>query len=132
METAAQLTRLGVEVVLVEKNPQLGGHLNQWDRLFPNRRDSREVLVHLEKGISGDITLCLDATVSDIGRNDSGFNVLLGDGRNFTPGALVMATGFEVFDARKKEEYGYGIYDNVITSAELEDFLRNNKQKNTF
>jgi heterodisulfide reductase subunit A len=25
-----------------------------------------------------------------------------------------------LFDARKKEEYGYGIYDNVMTSAELE------------
>jgi heterodisulfide reductase subunit A2 len=34
--------------------------------------------------------------------------------------AVIVATGFDLFDARSKEEYGYGIYDNVITSAELE------------
>jgi heterodisulfide reductase subunit A len=33
---------------------------------------------------------------------------------------LLIATGFDLFEARKKEEYGYGIYDNVITSADLE------------
>ena len=37
--------------------------------------------------------------------------------------AVIVATGFDLFDARRKEEYGYGIYDNVITSAELEDMF---------
>ena len=27
----------------------------------------------------------------------------------------------------RKEEYGYGIYDDVITSADLEDMFRNGK-----
>ena len=35
-------------------------------------------------------------------------------------GAIVVATGYEVFDARLKPEYGYGIYPNVITGLELE------------
>ena len=35
-------------------------------------------------------------------------------------GAIVVATGYEVFDARQKPELGYGIYPNVITSLELE------------
>ena len=33
---------------------------------------------------------------------------------------MVVATGFTLFDARIKEEYGYGIYDNVFTSADIE------------
>ena len=32
----------------------------------------------------------------------------------------MVASGFTLFDATVKEEYGYGIYDNVITSADLE------------
>jgi heterodisulfide reductase subunit A2 len=32
-----------------------------------------------------------------------------------------------VFDATKKEEYGYGIYDNVITSADLEKLFLDSK-----
>lgn len=38
-------------------------------------------------------------------------------------GAIIVATGFELFDARKKEEYGYGIYPNVITGLALERLL---------
>ena len=38
-------------------------------------------------------------------------------------GAIVVVTGYDLFDARKKEEYGYGIYDNVLTGLELERLL---------
>ncbi len=35
-------------------------------------------------------------------------------------GAIVVATGFDPFDARLKEELGYGLYPNVITGLECE------------
>ncbi|AGK60363.1 CoB--CoM heterodisulfide reductase subunit A [Archaeoglobus sulfaticallidus PM70-1] len=38
-------------------------------------------------------------------------------------GTIIVATGFKAFDARKKTEYGYGRYPNVITSLELERLL---------
>ena len=38
-------------------------------------------------------------------------------------GAIIVATGFEVFDAKRKSEYGYERYPNVITSLELERML---------
>jgi heterodisulfide reductase subunit A len=38
-------------------------------------------------------------------------------------GAIIVATGFKPFDARRKAEYGYGVYRNVITSLELERLL---------
>ncbi len=34
--------------------------------------------------------------------------------------AIVLATGFELFDARKIAQYGYGTYKNVITGLEYE------------
>jgi heterodisulfide reductase subunit A len=34
--------------------------------------------------------------------------------------AVIVATGFDPFDARKKPELGYGVYDNVITGLEFE------------
>ena len=37
--------------------------------------------------------------------------------------AIIIATGYEIFDARKKSEYGYGRYPNVITNLELERLL---------
>jgi heterodisulfide reductase subunit A len=38
-------------------------------------------------------------------------------------GAVILSTGFEVFDAERKPEYGYGRYPNVITSIEYERVL---------
>jgi heterodisulfide reductase subunit A len=35
-------------------------------------------------------------------------------------GSIILATGYDPFDARLKPEYGYGIYRNVITALELE------------
>jgi len=35
-------------------------------------------------------------------------------------GTIIVATGFDVFDPTPIEEYGYGRYDNVLTTLELE------------
>jgi heterodisulfide reductase subunit A len=42
---------------------------------------------------------------------------------NLTVGAIIVATGYEPFDAHKKSEYGYSRYPNVITNLELERLL---------
>ena len=41
----------------------------------------------------------------------------------FNVGAIIVATGYQPFDAARKEEYGYGRYRDVITSLELERML---------
>jgi heterodisulfide reductase subunit A len=38
-------------------------------------------------------------------------------------GSIILAPGFEAFDARLKSEYGYGRYPNVVTSIEFERIL---------
>jgi len=38
-------------------------------------------------------------------------------------GSVIIATGYDQFDARLKPEYGYSIYPNVITGLELERLL---------
>ena len=39
---------------------------------------------------------------------------------SFKVGAIIVATGFDVFDAARKPEYGYTDYPNVITGLEME------------
>ncbi|MBS7632275.1 4Fe-4S binding protein [Candidatus Bathyarchaeota archaeon] len=38
-------------------------------------------------------------------------------------GGIVLATGFELYDAKQLETYGYGVYKDVITMLELERFV---------
>jgi heterodisulfide reductase subunit A2 len=38
-------------------------------------------------------------------------------------GAIILATGFKVFNTEKRPEYGHGQYDNVVTGLTLERLL---------
>jgi heterodisulfide reductase subunit A len=38
-------------------------------------------------------------------------------------GTIIVAIGFKIFDARRKEEYGYGVHDNVINALEFERLI---------
>jgi heterodisulfide reductase subunit A len=35
-------------------------------------------------------------------------------------GAIILATGFDPFDPKRKPEFGYGIYPNVLHGLEME------------
>ena len=38
-------------------------------------------------------------------------------------GSIILAPGYEIFDARRRPEFGYGVHDNVLTSLEFERLL---------
>lgn len=130
METAGQLARAGFSVTLLEKESDLGGHLKEWYHLFPDRRRSNEVLEYLSSMIDHkNITVLRSTAIESILRNRKGIIIKTNKGEEIGADALVVATGFDLFRSEKKEEYGYGIYDNVITSADLEKMFRNGELK---
>lgn len=43
--------------------------------------------------------------------------------RDFEVGAIVVATGMDVYDPRRNDEYGYTRYANVVTSMEFERLI---------
>ncbi len=127
MTAAGALSRLGIEVTLIEQEPGIGGHVNSWDRLFPTRRPATEVIGKLNIQLDSHIKMITGKCVMEIQRQEKGFNVILSDGKALHGESLVLATGYDLFDATRKEEYGYGIYDNVITSADLESWFKDKK-----
>ncbi len=123
MQTAITLDELGIQPVIVEKEASLGGKLNRWDRLFPTMTPAHEVLDALTERLGKSCAkVHTSATVKEIG--NEGRAVLLADGRRIDADAVVVASGFDLFPAELKEEYGYGLYDNVYTSADLEEMFR--------
>jgi len=128
MEAAGSLADMGYRVSLVEKEQKTGGHISHWHTLFPDRRPAGEVTKHLLKRIDNhNITVYTGLTVDNIRHHIHGLTADISDGRTIDADAVIVATGFDLFDARRKEEYGYGIYDNVITAAELEDMFNSGK-----
>lgn len=119
LQAAATLRSQGVESIIVEKANTTGGHLSQWDRLFPTQQSAAELLADLRSAATG-IRCEMGHNITSIETTSVGVCATSDSGVRFDADAAIVATGFDLFDARLKEEYGYGTYENVITSADLE------------
>ncbi|NMC41366.1 MAG: CoB--CoM heterodisulfide reductase iron-sulfur subunit A family protein [Bacteroidales bacterium] len=125
MEAAGQLARSGYSVILAEKESLTGGHLKNWYHLFPDRRDGSEVGEYLNNLVkNSNIGILYNTCITGINLRKGKFTASAADGQVVEAEAVIVATGFDLFDSRRKEEYGYGIYQNVITSADLEKMFR--------
>jgi heterodisulfide reductase subunit A2 len=124
MEAAGALAEMGLTVSVIEKGDSLGGNATHWHALFPDRRPAKEVIGYLNHRIQNqNISVISGTTVEKIKNHGHSLSVELSGGTELKADAVVVATGFDVFDARRKEEYGYGIYENVITAPDLEEMF---------
>ena len=126
MEAATQLHKMGLNPIIVEKSEALGGHIAQWDRLFPAFHPAEDVVEKMLDQVKG-IDVRLNTEVVDIQRDNNGFHAVLSNNEKIDAQAVILATGFDIFKAERKQEYGYGIYNNVMTSVELEKYFRTGK-----
>ncbi|MBQ8811310.1 MAG: CoB--CoM heterodisulfide reductase iron-sulfur subunit A family protein [Bacteroidales bacterium] len=122
LEAASQLLKLGHTPIIIEKSAQLGGHVSRWNKLFPDMTPAKEL-------VSGLIDECKEANIftnteiSFINRLKDSYNVMLSNGISIMTRYILVSTGFRLFEAEKKEEYGYNIYNQVITNADLENWF---------
>lgn len=117
MQTALRLREQGLEPIIFERDTELGGKVRNWHQLFPTFTEAEAVLLPLRNRIMREnIEVRLRAEVKKF---DS-MSVTLTSGERVECGAVALCTGFTLFDARVKDEYGYGIYDNVFTSVDIE------------
>ena len=119
MTAASQLLRLGHTPIIVEEADHLGGHVAEWHKLFPDMTPAQDVVQRLAAEVSA-ANVFLSTRVLFINRLGDTYVVMLDNGVSIQAQAVLIATGFKLFDAAKKEEYGYGIYDQVMTNRDLE------------
>ena len=130
LTAAKQAAKAGYEVVIVEKQDKLGGHLNTskastplsapWRNLEPVPRDA--LVSEIEA--SGLVEVFTSATTAKIAGAPGMFDVTIqvnGGTEERRCGAIVLATGWDSYDPEKlPEELGYGKYPNVVTNVEFE------------
>lgn len=125
MQAALDIANAGFQVYLVEKEPRLGGHLAQLDKTFPTLEPVAPLLAEEIREVEGhpNIDLLTSAEVIGLEGYIGNFKVNVTDQatiRELKVGTILVATGYDLFDARLKPEYGYGIYEKVITGLEFE------------
>ena len=130
MQSAITLHKLGVKTLIIEKNDKLGGHLNKYYKVFPDFKDAFLIVEQLTGEINKlGIPVLLQANAVSVKLDNGKYTISISDSEPINDAinaeTVLLANGFDNFDATRKEEYGYGIYPNVITSLELEEELKN-------
>ena len=117
----------GIKVTLIEKENEVGGHLKNWYHLFLTTATAASVGIPEKKVKHDGIRLLTGNHLVQFEKKRNRFVITTNELGDIKADAVVVTTGFDLFRAERKEEYGYGIYDDVITSADLEDMFRNGK-----
>ena len=128
LEVAVQLLDLGYKPIVIEKRDRLGGHVADWNLLFPDMIPARDVVGNLIARAS-EANIFLNTEISFVNKLKDSYNIMLSNGISINTRIIVMTTGFALFDAAKKEEYGYGVYDQVMTNKDLEHWFNTGDDK---
>jgi heterodisulfide reductase subunit A len=113
-----------VEPIIVERDIELGGKARGWHKLFPSFTPAGDILKPIIARVREERIRCFyGQEVTEIASD----GVVLRSGERIPGDAVVVATGFTLFDAHRKQEYGYGLYDNVITSVDLERMMNSGR-----
>ncbi len=125
LQAALDIADAGYPATLVERAGALGGNVAQLYRVFPTLEPAAELLNALVERVIQHprITVMTDAEVTDVGGYVGNFKVQVQRGDQVVElpaGAIIVATGFEPFDAHRKPELGYGAYPQVITTLDFE------------
>ena len=124
MQTALELKSRGIDPIIVERDIELGGKARGWHKLFPSFTPSDAIMRPIADRVRAERIRCFyGQEVTSIASD----GVMLRSGERIPADAVVVATGFTLFDAHRKQEYGYGLYDNVITSVDLERMMNSGK-----
>jgi heterodisulfide reductase subunit A2 len=74
-----------------------------------------ESCVHLNSGACGTCATVCGVGAIDYRQSEEQLEIDIG--------SVIFSPGLEVFDARRRAEFGYGVYPNVVTSIEFERLL---------
>lgn len=133
IEAASILASQGVTVNIFEKSATPLKNVADKAYLFPNFAAAADIVEQLgKKMLHNNIVQHLDTEIVNLQPDiTGGWRLTDSKGKTHHSDNIILATGYTPFDARRKEELGYGIYNGVITSLEMEKMIRYNKIVNT-
>ncbi len=130
LRASLDIAERGFDVILVEKDRQLGGNVAKWTHLFPTDDSGAQVIGPLISDVKKHkrIKIHTRSKVSDFDGFVGNFGVKIKNldtekKRRYEVGAVIVATGFEPF--KPVGYYGYGTHPDIITLAELQEMKPN-------
>ncbi len=132
MQAALDIADANYPVVLVEQSDHLGGRMAELSGLYLNLERGADRLAAKINAVQQhpNIQVLLNAQVTEVGGYVGNFIVKaeqMGEERvpyTFDIGAIVVATGYDLYSQERLGEYGGGRYPDVIDGLQMEAMLR--------
>ncbi|WP_038037597.1 MULTISPECIES: CoB--CoM heterodisulfide reductase iron-sulfur subunit A family protein [unclassified Thioalkalivibrio] len=127
LSAAANVTSAGYKAVMVEKEDVLGGApiLSGYAKLVPSGEWASEAIGRMVKRVEDDSSVAVhkSAKVEKLDGEAGNFSATLTNGETVQAGSVVLATGFTHFDSINKPEWGFGTYEDVLTTTQVEQMV---------
>jgi heterodisulfide reductase subunit A len=134
LQAALDIADAGFKAYVVEKEAKVGGRVAELWSTFPALESAQTLVTKVVERARKhtNIDLLTNSRVLEVDGFIGSFRVQVSEQSSDSPsgtpteldvGAIIVATGFDIFDARLKPEFGYDTYENVITGPELEKRL---------
>lgn len=131
ISAASVLSKQKHNVLLFEKEQYTLENVLNKARVFPDFMEAEQLAESLNAMLQSPfITLLSGTEITDIKVVETQWTLTDQHKQTHIANAVILATGYTPFDAKRKEEYGYGIYNGVITSLDLEQQLKTQKITN--
>jgi heterodisulfide reductase subunit A len=126
MRAAIALADIGLEVCLIERAAELGGHVRELGEMFPRLVDGRALVERMidEVWRRRAISVLLNAEVVSKAGTYANYRVVIstaGETSEVTVGQIIVATGFDSYEPAQ-DEFGYG-NPGVVTLPQLRQML---------
>lgn len=129
MSAAQSLKGKNILVHLVEKQSFIGGNAVNLACMATNKCEYCSACLSIEKSDQilkqENIVLHLNTSVKTIQKQKSNYEVCLENNEKFNVAKIIVATGFSPFNPNKINSFHYNDYENVITTIDLNNFLKN-------
>ncbi len=144
LQAALDIAESGYPVILVEKEPHLGGRMGQLSGTYLNFDTAPDLLASIIQAVTHhpNIQVITEAEVEELGGYvgnftvkvrtsvDSGFvnsdestSVRVPNVQTYDVGAIIVATGYDLYAKEKLGYYGGGQYPDVIDGLQFERML---------
>ena len=127
MQATIDLSRLGLSVILIEREPELGRKLRQCSILHPSETAPEEVLTPRMEMIAGSpgVNVLTEAELTNLKGQVGNFRAEVrtkSERKTFTVGAVLVATGYET--CFPSGIYGLTLSEGILPLSRFEERLR--------
>ncbi len=132
LQAAASLARVGIAVILAEREDRLGGNLKSLGATFGGGTPAPELIEQRAQAIasSSRVTVLTGTEIISLGGAYPRFKASLKNPegtREVECRSIILATGFTPFNPAGMKHYAFGRHPDVITAVELADNLKGDR-----